>query len=57
MNLPPETTLGRYKIISLIGSGGMGQVYLAEHVKMGRKSALKVMSPSMVHDADAIAPQ
>src|SRR5215207_3733329 len=33
----------------------MGQVYLAEHVKMQRKSALKVMHPGMVHDADAIA--
>jgi serine/threonine-protein kinase len=33
----------------------MGQVYLAEHVKMGRKSALKVMNPALVKDADAIS--
>ena len=33
----------------------MGQVYLAEHVKMGRKSALKVMHPGMVKDVDAIS--
>src|SRR2546428_13757212 len=33
----------------------MGQVYLAEHVKMGRRSAIKVMNPSMVHDPDAVA--
>jgi len=33
----------------------MGQVYLAEHVKMGRKSAVKVMNPGMVNDADAIS--
>ena len=33
----------------------MGTVYLAEHVKMGRKSAVKVMNPGMVNDADAIS--
>src|SRR5256714_11908579 len=33
----------------------MGQVYLAEHVKMGRRSAIKVMNPAMVHDPDAVA--
>src|SRR5450759_3360528 len=33
----------------------VGTVYLAEHVKMGRKSALKVMNPGMNQDADAIA--
>src|SRR6266568_793454 len=33
----------------------VGQVYLAEHVKMGRRSAIKVMNPSMVHDPEAVA--
>ena len=32
----------------------MGQVYLAEHVKMKRKSAVKVMHKGMVHDAEAV---
>lgn len=45
----------RYSIIKKLGEGGMGTVYLAEHVKMGRKSAVKVMNPGMVHDADAIS--
>jgi serine/threonine protein kinase len=45
----------RYNVIKKLGEGGMGTVYLAEHVKMGRKSALKVMNPGMVHDADAIS--
>ena len=45
----------RYHVIGKLGEGGMGQVYLAEHVKMGRKSALKVMNPGMVKDADAIS--
>ncbi len=45
----------RYHIIKKLGEGGMGTVYLAEHVKMGRKSALKVMNPGMNSDPDAIA--
>ncbi len=45
----------RYHVIRKLGAGGMGQVYLAEHVRMGRKSAVKVMNPGMVHDADAIS--
>jgi serine/threonine-protein kinase len=45
----------RYHVIRKLGEGGMGQVYLAEHVKMGRKSAVKVMNPIMTHDADAIS--
>jgi serine/threonine-protein kinase len=45
----------RYHIIKKLGEGGMGQVYLAEHVKMGRKSAVKVMNPGMVQNVDAIS--
>ena len=45
----------RYHIIKKLGEGGMGQVYLAEHVKMGRKSAVKVMNPGMVTNVDAIS--
>ena len=45
----------RYHVLRKLGEGGMGQVYLAEHVKMGRKSAVKVMNPAMVKDADAIS--
>ena len=44
----------RYHVTSLIGEGGMGRVYVAEHVRMGRKSALKVMSPTLAATADAI---
>ncbi len=45
----------RYHVLRKLGEGGMGQVYLAEHVKMGRKSAVKVMNPEMAHDAEAIS--
>ena len=44
----------RYHVLKKLGEGGMGQVYLAEHVKMGRQSAVKVMHPAMVHDAATI---
>ncbi|MFI5232524.1 MAG: protein kinase [Gemmatimonadales bacterium] len=44
----------RYHVLAKLGEGGMGQVYLAEHVRMKRKSAVKVMRPSMTSDADAI---
>ncbi|MBI4502725.1 MAG: serine/threonine protein kinase, partial [Gemmatimonadetes bacterium] len=46
---------GNYHIEKKLGEGGMGAVYLGQHVKMGRKSAIKVMTQSMAHDADAIA--
>ncbi|MDH4044972.1 MAG: serine/threonine protein kinase, partial [Gemmatimonadota bacterium] len=45
----------RYHISKKLGEGGMGAVYLGEHVKMGRKSAIKVMTSSMAHDPEAIA--
>jgi serine/threonine-protein kinase len=45
----------RYHVLKKLGEGGMGQVYLAEHVKMGRKSAVKVMNPGMVQNVDAIS--
>jgi serine/threonine-protein kinase len=45
----------RYHVLRLLGEGGMGQVYLAEHVKMGRKCALKVMRPAAIKDVDAVS--
>jgi tRNA A-37 threonylcarbamoyl transferase component Bud32 len=45
----------RYLILETLGQGGMGRVYLAEHVRMGRKCALKVMNPKMASDPDAIS--
>src|SRR5262249_46635390 len=37
------TVAGRYKIIKLLGEGGMGQVYLAEHFAIEKRVALKVL--------------
>ncbi len=44
----------RYRVVSRLGEGGMGQVYLAEHVRMKRKSAIKIMRPALVGDVEAL---
>jgi serine/threonine-protein kinase len=44
----------RYQIERRLGSGGMGEVYLARHVLIGRACALKVMSQSLSSDPDAL---
>jgi serine/threonine protein kinase len=44
----------RYRVIRLLGQGGMGSVYLAEHRHMERQVALKVINPDMVNNADAV---
>src|SRR4030095_2665478 len=45
---------GRYNVISKIGEGGMGSVYLAEQVSIGRKVAIKVLNGSYASDDEFI---
>jgi len=54
-DLVGQVVADRYHIIKKLGEGGMGTVYLGEHVKMGRKSAIKVMTQSMANDPDAVS--
>lgn len=45
----------RYHILAKLGEGGMGRVYLAEHVRMGRRCAIKVMHGMLLHDPDSVS--
>ncbi|NNE97570.1 MAG: serine/threonine protein kinase, partial [Pyrinomonadaceae bacterium] len=46
--------LGRYEIDRLIGSGGMGEVYLANDEQLDRKVALKVLLPEFCSDEERV---
>jgi serine/threonine-protein kinase len=45
----------RYLITEKLGEGGMGRVYLAQHVRLPQQAAIKVLHPTLVHDPDALA--
>src|SRR5438445_3387311 len=47
-------TIGHYKISQLIGSGGMGEVYLATDITAGRKAALKLLPMRFTGDAERL---
>ncbi len=50
MTITAGTKLGRYEIRSKIGEGGMGEVYLAQDTKLGRKVALKILPAGVASD-------
>src|SRR5215204_6613362 len=55
MNLAAGTRIGPYEILSVIGAGGMGEVYRARDAKLNRDVAIKVLLPNVVADPDRIA--
>ena len=49
-----DTLEGRYKIIKTVGEGGMGTVYLAEHMLIKRRVAIKILRPELATDAAVV---
>ncbi len=47
-------SFSHYRILSLLGTGGMGEVYLAEDVKLPRKVALKLLPAAFTQDTDRV---
>jgi serine/threonine protein kinase, bacterial len=52
MPLTRGETFAGYRIVRLLGSGGMGEVYLADHPRLPRRDALKVLPAGISVDPD-----
>jgi serine/threonine protein kinase len=55
MSLAPGARLGTYEIHSLIGAGGMGEVYRARDTRLNRDVAIKILPASFSDDPDCLS--
>ncbi len=55
MPLPPNTRVGPYEILGMIGIGGMGEVYRARDPRLGRFVAIKILPAAFSADTDRLA--
>ncbi|MFH0899282.1 MAG: protein kinase [Pseudomonadota bacterium] len=53
-DLPPGMIVGEYRVEDKLGEGGMGAVYSAIHPLIGKKAAIKVISPALCTDVSAV---
>src|SRR4051795_2473054 len=51
MEISAGTEIGGYRIVNLLGQGGMGVVYLADNVRTGQRVALKLLTPDLARSA------